>query len=111
MGADPAVTYAFKDTPRLLAIDRRAWLAMEQRVSGAYHPPWSHHQSYEFDDRVPRCLGGLDAAANLWLQPLKEEIEKDALGHRLGRAACTMHTIDSAGRTRNVLGNQRAYLR
>ena len=46
ISSDPAVTCAFKDTPRpytAYPTDHRTWLAMEQLVFAGYHVPWSDH--------------------------------------------------------------------
>ena len=84
---------------------------MERRIFAGYRLPWSDRRAYEFDHHVPRCLGGLDTAANLWPQPLEEAIRKDALEHRLCRAACTTHTMTAPAVQAIFLGNWRAYLR
>ena len=59
ISSDPAVTCAFKDTPRpytAYPTDHRTWLAMEQLVFAGYHVPWSDHRGYELDPLVASLM-------------------------------------------------------
>lgn len=46
-------------------------------------------QAWEIDHFIPRELGGLDVAANLWPQPIAEAHLKDRLENLLHKAVCT----------------------
>ena len=70
--SDPAVVchVGYSREHRGYESDRSAYDAMRKAVFAAYGVPWSEHNERELDHRVPLALGGADAIANLWPQPL-----------------------------------------
>ena len=61
---------------------KRAIIAEYRRKPGWPAPP------YEVDHWIPLELGGLNAQANLWAQPLAEARRKDVVESRLHRMIC-----------------------
>jgi hypothetical protein len=63
------------------------------RVLELYGVPFSQRHNYEVDHLVPRCLGGADAMANLWPQPLEEAVRKDEKEREICRAVCNLRIM------------------
>ena len=59
--------------------------AEKRQVAAAYGVPWEQRRDYEFDHRIPLCMGGSDDSENLWPQPLEEAHIKDKLEDELCR--------------------------
>ena len=71
-----------------------------------YGIAWDRHRDYELDHLVQRCIGGADAIANLWPEPLTEAVDKDAAEARICRAVCTLHTMTLEAGQRFFTTNQ-----
>jgi hypothetical protein len=91
--------------------DRGAYDAMRRAVFAAYGVPRSEHNQMELDHRVPLALGGADAIANLWPQPLPptpwNAVLKDQLEYRAVVAACYRHAITLSEAQAIFLGDWR----
>jgi hypothetical protein len=62
--------------------------ALRQRVFAAYGLRWTSRARFVVDHLVPRQLGGVDAAPNLWPQTIAAAHLKDVLENRLHRLVC-----------------------
>jgi hypothetical protein len=93
VSTDRATACAFQHTPRLYQTARSAYFEQARQVFQQYGIDYAQHQNFELDHLVPRCLGGADAIANLWPEPLTEAVVKDIAEARICRAVCTDHTM------------------
>jgi hypothetical protein len=111
--SDPAVVChpGYSREHRLYQSDRSAYDAMRKAVFAAYGVPWSEHNQRELDHRVPLALGGADAIANLWPEPLPptpwNAVLKDQLEYRAVVAACYRHAITLSEAQAIFLGDWR----
>ena len=55
----------------------------KRRIADAYGVAWETRANYEFDHRIPLCMGGGDDDENIWPQPLDEAHVKDRLEDEL----------------------------
>jgi hypothetical protein len=111
--SDPAVVChaGYSREHRLYGSDRSAYDAMRKAVFAAYGVPWSERGERELDHRVPLALGGADAIANLWPEPLPptpwNAVLKDQLEYRAVVAACYRHMITLSEAQAIFLGDWR----
>lgn len=57
--------------PNYSATIRNVTEADKKRIAAAYGIPWSEHDKYEFDHKIPASLGGDNSDNNIYPEPLQ----------------------------------------
>ena len=83
--ADDASFQEYRYDEQIPYCRRNVTEAEKRRVAAAYGVAWERRREYEFDHRVPLCMGGSNDDENIWPQPLDEAHEKDKLEDSLCR--------------------------